>query len=647
MNKPVWMPQNIEKIAMTRFMRRLEQQHHLNLPTYAALHAWSIANPGLFWEALADFFKIKFNTPPTHILKTTEHMIDAKWFEGATLNVTEHLLHRHDNHPALISLNEMGEREVFSYQTLREQVARCAAGLEAQGIQSGDRVASMLPNSAFAIIAMLATASIGAIWSACAPEFGVAAATDRLGQVTPKLLLIADGYHYHGKTFHLKTKTEAVIKQISSIQTVVICPVLNSPDLLPKTAVLWDDFLAPHAVFKPIPQAFDHPWYILFSSGTTGQPKCITHSAGGTLLQHVKELGLHTDLNAKDHLFFHTSSGWMMWNWMASGLALGATLVLYDGSPMYPSSDAIFKILADESVTVFGTGARFLAAIEKKNIQPNTHLKFNSLRTILSTGSPLLPQQYDFVQKHIKSDVQLSSIAGGSDIISCFALGNPITPVYRGELQCLGLGMAVEIFNEAGQVVTAGQMGELVCTTPFPSMPVGFWQDNGHIKYRKAYFEQFPGVWTHGDLAARTKHGGLIIYGRSDAVLNPGGVRIGTAEIYRPLEDLPEVLESIVIGQPFEGDVRVVLFVKLNQNIPLDETLQTKIRQTIRNQASPRHVPSKILEVTDIPRTINGKIVEVAARQAVLGEAIKNLSSLENPEALEHFKNRPELLENV
>ncbi|MCH9756835.1 MAG: acetoacetate--CoA ligase [Gammaproteobacteria bacterium] len=647
MNNPVWTPENPENTAMTRFMRTLEQQHAIQLKDYAALHTWSIQNTALFWEAIADFFKLNFKTPPQTILKETTHMMDATWFEGATLNVAEHLLKRSDDHPALISINEAGNRDVLSYHALKEKVASCAAGLRAHGVQSGDRVIGMLPNSAFAVIAMLATASIGAIWSACSPDFGIPASVDRLSQITPKLLFVCDGYTYHGKNYDLKDKAEALLAAIPSIETLVICPVLSDGALLDthisETALSWDDFLQPNAPFQTEAYAFNHPWYILFSSGTTGQPKCIVHSTGGTLLQHVKELGLQTNLTENDTFFFHTTCGWMMWNWMVSGLALGATLVLYDGSPMFPKIDSLFQLLEDESVSVFGTGARFLAAIEKRGLKPNETLTFSKLHTILSTGSPLLPQQYDFVRDDIKQSIQLSSISGGTDIVSCFALGNPISPVYRGELQCLGLGMNVQVFNEQGQS-TLDAIGELVCTKPFPSMPVGFWNDPDRIKYEHAYFERFPGIWAHGDLAARTEHGGLIIYGRSDAVLNPGGVRIGTAEIYRPLENLPEIQESIVIGQPWQGDVRVILFIKLQQGFSLDKTLRTKIRQTIRNEASPRHVPAKILEVLDIPRTINGKIVEVAARQTVQGEVVQNLSSLENPESLEYFKNRPELM---
>ncbi len=646
MNTPVWIPQNIEHTAIIRFMRTLEKQYELELPHYQALHTWSIRHPADFWEAVAHFFNVDFKTPPRTIFNQAPHMMNAAWFDGATLNVAEHLLRRDDTHPALISINETGTRTVLSYNALKEKVAACAEGLKKHGVQSGDRVAGMLPNSEFSIIAMLAAASIGAIWSSCSPDFGVAASVDRLAQITPKVLFICNSYTYHGRHYDLGDKTDDLLSAIPSIKHVITCPVLpdDTSQLKPHTAKHhhWNDFLEPGTAFKAEPHPFNHPWYILFSSGTTGQPKCIVHSTGGTLLQHFKELGLHTDLNQNDTLFFHTTCGWMMWNWMVSGLALGATLVLYDGSPMFPKMNRIFQLLESESVSVFGTGARFLAAVEKKGVKPREHFKLPKLRTILSTGSPLLHQQYDFVRDHINSSVQISSISGGTDIVSCFALGNPISPVYRGELQCLGLGMDVQVFDEAG--TPTHETGELVCTHAFPSMPVAFWNDETREKYRRAYFDRFPGIWAHGDLAQRTEHGGLIIYGRSDAVLNPGGVRIGTAEIYRPLENLPEILESIVIGQPWQDDIRVILFVKLQKGAILDKNLRNKIRQTISSEASPRHVPSKILEVPDIPRTINGKIVEVAARQAVQGEPIQNLASLENPEALEYFKNRPELI---
>ncbi len=646
MNNPVWMPKNIENTAMTRFMCTLEQQYTIELQDYAALHAWSIQHPDLFWQATADFFDVQFNTPPKTILQQASHMMEAVWFEGATLNVVDYLLRRDDEHPALISIDETGKRQVLSYHALKEQVAQCAAGLKAHGVQAGDRIAGMLPNGTYAIIAMLATASIGAIWSACSPDFGVAASVDRFSQITPKFLFVCDGYTYHGKRYELEEKTEALLSAIPSIEQLVICKNLGDTTLnaeISEKACNWDDFLQLNVPLQTVPQEFNHPWYILFSSGTTGTPKCIAHRTGGTLLQHLKELGLHTDLNQDDTLFFHTTCGWMMWNWMVSALAIGSTLVLYDGSPMYPKIDRIFKLLHEESVSVFGTGARFLAAIEKRDFKPNEHLDFPALRAILSTGSPLLPEQYDFVRDDINPNIQLSSISGGTDIVSCFALGNPISPVYRGELQCLGLGLDVQVFNDEGHAVL-GQTGELVCTNPFPSMPLAFWNDPDGSKYKSAYFDRFPGVWAHGDMAERTEHGGLIIYGRSDAVLNPGGVRIGTAEVYRPLENIPEVLDSIVIGQPWEGDVRVVLFVQLQKGALLDKALRDKIRQAIRSEASPRHVPAKILEVPDIPRTINGKIVEVAARQTVQGEPVKNLGSLANPESLEYFKNRPELM---
>ncbi|MDF1684146.1 MAG: acetoacetate--CoA ligase [Legionellaceae bacterium] len=644
MNQPVWTPENTENTAMMRFLRLIEKKHACTLPDYSALHAWSVQHTALFWQEIAHFFNINFDTPPKHIFKPGQHMINATWFEGATFNITQNLLGLGDNnHAALVCINEQGHREVLSYQELKNQVAACSAGLKAHNIQAGDRVAAMLPNNKFAVIAMLATASIGAIWSSCSPDFGVAAVIDRLSQITPKLLFIADGYQYHGKTYDLKNKAEAIGTAVSSIEQLIVCPV--DPTHTQTTwanSLNWDELLCPG---DPLPNqafAFNHPWTILFSSGTTGQPKCITHSTGGTLLQHLKELGLHTDLNTDDTLFFHTTCGWMMWNWMVSGLALGTTLVLYDGSPMYPTPERMFEIINNESVTVFGTGARFLAAIEKREIYPNSAFKFTALRSILSTGSPLLPEQYDFVREHIKHKLQLSSISGGTDIISCFALGNPISPVYKGELQCLGLGMDVQVFNEQG-LATQNTSGELVCTQAFPSMPLGFWGDSDRSKYKHAYFDRFPNLWAHGDMAKITKHGGLVIYGRSDAVLNPGGVRIGTAEIYRPLDKIHEIIESVVIGQPWLDDVRIILFVKLREHIILNEALKLKIKQTIRSEASPRHVPAKILAVPDIPRTINEKIVEVAVRQCVNGEAVKNIGSLANPQALEYFINRPEL----
>ncbi len=644
MNNVVWQPNTPEASKMWQFMRFLEPRLNQQFTTYQQLHTWSVTEPALFWEALCDFFKIDFDTPPQQVLSADQDMLDAHWFEGATFNFAEKLLSRDDEHPALISIDERGKRHMLTYHELRQQVAQCAAGLQHAGVTQDDRVAAIMPNVTFTVIAMLASASIGAIWSSCSPDFGANAAVDRLGQIEPTILFTCDGHNYQGKTYDASAKIQQISAMIPSLKQIVICPIIHNKlnvDSLPN-ATTWDDFLKPskHLHFTPLP--FAHPLYILFSSGTTGKPKCIVHGAGGTLLQHVKELGLHTDLNARDNLCFYTTCGWMMWNWMVSGLALGATLTLYEGSPTYPDANRLFQLIEQEKITVFGTSAKFLSAVEKADVYPNKRASLKHLRCILSTGSPLLPKNYDFVYQHIKSDVQLSSISGGTDIVSCFALGNPLLPVYRGELQCLGLGMSVEIFNEQGHPVRETR-GELVCTKPFPSMPVEFWQDPDKKRYRRAYFERFPGSWAHGDFAEITAHNGLIIYGRSDAVLNPGGVRIGTAEIYRQVEKIADILDSIVIGQEWQDDVRVILFVKLRDGLFLTEELQTIIRQTIRNNASPRHVPAKILQVADIPRTINGKIVEIAVRQTVQGETVNNINSLANPEALAYFKNRQEL----
>lgn len=644
MNTAVWQPKEPQKSRMWQFMQFVAQKQQQQIADYQQLHAWSVQEPALFWQALCDYFNLTFNSPAKQALNTYEHMLDARWFEGATFNFAEKLLTRRDEHPALISVNEEGERQVLSYKELYQEVARYAAGLKQVGVVKGDRVAAIMPNVSYTVIAMLATASIGAIWSSCSPDFGAQAAIDRLGQIEPKVLFVCDGHQYLGKKHEATSKIIEVSKAIPSLVKIIVCPVIHTKasfDSLTK-AINVDKFVKPanDCEFTALP--FAHPLYILFSSGTTGKPKCIMHGAGGTLLQHLKELGLHTNIKTEDNLCFYTTCGWMMWNWMVSVLALGATLTLYEGAPTYPNASRLFQVIEDEKITVFGTSAKFISAVEKADTKPNQQFSLKTLRTILSTGSPLLPKNYDFVYQHIKSDVQLSSISGGTDIISCFALGNPILPVYRGELQCLGLGMAVKVFNEQGKPVSE-ERGELVCTKPFPSMPVGFWQDPDKKAYKRAYFERFDGVWAHGDFAEVTKHQGLIIYGRSDAVLNPGGVRIGTAEIYRQVEKIPEVIDSVVIGQDWQEDVRVVLFVKLREGLQLNEELINTIRQTIRHNASPRHVPAKILQVNDIPRTMSGKTVEVAVRQTVHGQTINNLQSLANPEALNDFKNRQEL----
>lgn len=645
MDTPLWQPKHPQETQLWQFMQTLAQKHQVNLSDYPALYAFSIQNPSLFWPEVLAYFKITFTTPPTQILNDYDHMLDAQWFQGGTLNFAEVLLRRRDDHPAFISVDELGRRDVITYQDLYHRVAECAEGLKQAGIQANDRVAGVLPNVAFTIIAMLATTSIGAIWSSCSPDFGAAAIVDRLGQIEPKLLFICDGHSYQGKIHSATDKITAIQQQLPSLKQIIIYPNLPEsakPESVPNTRPL-AAFLIPDQplTFPAFP--FDHPAYILFSSGTTGKPKCIVHSAGGTLIQHVKELGLHCDITPEDSMLFYTTCGWMMWNWMASTLALGATLVLYEGSPGYPNAMHLFEILAKEHVTVFGTSAKFIATIEKENLHPHATHPLPNLRLILSTGSPLMPHHFDYVYQHIKSDIPVASISGGTDIISCFALANPLVPVYSGELQSIGLGMAVQIFNEAGDSVIEEQ-GELVCTQAFPSMPICFWQDPQKELYRKTYFSQFPNIWMHGDFAEITEHHGVIIYGRSDATLKPGGVRIGTAEIYRQIEHIPEVLEAVVIGQHYQDDVRVVLFVKLKPGITLSTELQQQIKQMIKNGASPRHVPALILQVADIPHTINGKLVEIAVRQVVEGLPVKNLDSIANPEALAHFKHRPELL---
>ena len=644
MNAPIWTPINPQSTHMWTFMRFAENEHKQHFEDYEALHAWSIKYPALFWQSLCDYFGITFATPAKQIINHYSDMMDAQWFTGATFNFAEQLLSGQDDHVALVSIDERGHRRELTYKELTYQVSRCAAGLIHAGVVAGDRVAAIMPNVDYTVIAMLATASIGAIWSSCSSDFGASAAIDRLGQVEPKVLFVCDGHDYHGKTHLELPKIQDISALMPTLNTIVFCPVIQETlDLtqLPK-ATLWDDFLQPDTTPHFPPQPFNHPLYILFSSGTTGKPKCIIHSTGGTLLQHIKELGLHTNIHASDNLFFYTTCGWMMWNWMVSTLALGATITLYEGSPTFPDTKRLFQLIEDEKITVFGTSPKFLATIEQAGVDVQKEFPIPDLRCILSTGAPLLPEQYDFVNQSIKPGIQLCSISGGTDIVSCFALGNPILPIYRGELQCIGLGMSLEIYDDEGRPVHDTR-GELVCTKPFPSMPIGFWNDPDKINYKKAYFSRFQGVWAHGDFAEITPSHGLIIYGRSDAILNPGGVRIGTAEIYRQVEKIPAIVDSVVIGQDWQNDIRIVLFVKLTEGQILNAELENTIRQTIRKNASPRHVPAKILQVAEIPRTISGKIVEVAVRQVVHGQLVNNLSSLANPKALDCYKNREEL----
>ena len=642
---PIWTPSlfRIADANLTRFMS-FAGARGAPVGDYPALYRWSIEQPAAFWETLFEFAGVIAERGTGPALTDGHRMPGARWFPGARLNFAENLLRGPDGEPALVFRNERGTRRELSWQELRSEVARIADGLQASGVGPGDCVAGFLPNLPETVIAMLAAACIGAIWTSCSPDFGIRGVLDRFGQVAPKVLFTAAGYCYAGKTIDSLAPIAGVLARLPSVVRVIVVPYLDPTsviDGLPQ-AVSFAGFgrAGTALAFERLP--FDHPLYVLYSSGTTGMPKCIVHGAGGTLLQHLKEHLLHTDVKPGDRMFYFTTCGWMMWNWLASGLAARATLVLYEGSPFHPDPGVLWEMAADEDVTIFGTSPKYLAALEKSGYRPRERHRLPVLRTVLSTGSPLAPEQCDFVAAAIGADIQLASISGGTDIVSCFALGNPLLPVYRGELQCRGLGMKVEVWNEDAQPVIE-ERGELVCTAPFPSMPIGFWNDADGNRYHAAYFERFPGVWHHGDYALLTRRGGLVILGRSDAVLNPGGVRIGTAEIYRQVEQQDEVLESIVVGQDWQNDVRVVLFVKLRAGLELDEALRDRIRRRIRASTTPRHVPALILQVPEIPRTISGKIVELAVRETIHGRPVKNTDALANPEALAHFRNRPEL----
>ena len=648
MDKPLWRPDE-ERVAasnMARFRACVEARQGVRVPDYAALHRWSVEQPGEFWTEFAHFADVRADWGSGPPLVDGDRMPGARWFPGARLNFAENLLHFRDDQPALVFFNERGSRRVLSYRQLHAEVGRIAAGLRDCGVGPGDRIAGFMPNLPETVIAMLATASLGAIWSSCSPDFGIPGVLDRFGQIEPKVLFTADGYFYAGKTLDSLGPISGVLAQLPSVRRVVVVPYVGDATRdtgALRDAVWFEAFGQRDAKpgFARLP--FDHPLYVLYSSGTTGKPKCIVHGAGGTLLQHLKEHLLHTDLRRPDRLFYFTTCGWMMWNWLVSGLATGATLLLYEGSPFHPDPGVLWRMAADEHVTIFGTSAKYLASLEKSGYRPRQEVDLHALRTVLSTGSPLAPEGFEFVYRDVKPEVLLASIAGGTDIVSCFCLGNPTLPVYRGEIQCLGLGMDVSIVDASGAPLPVGEKGELCCARPFPSMPLGFWNDPDGSRYRAAYFERFPGLWHHGDYAAITAHGGVVIHGRSDAVLNPGGVRIGTAEIYRQVETLPEVLESICIGQDWDDDVRVVLFVRLRDGVELDEALQRRIRDTIRRNTTPRHVPAKIVRVADIPRTLSGKIVELAVRNVVQGLPVTNTDALANPQALELFRNLPEL----
>ncbi|MFN3235799.1 MAG: acetoacetate--CoA ligase [Pseudomonadales bacterium] len=641
----LWQPdqRSVEQLQITEFQRQIESRFDQSFANYAEFHRWSINHSELFWPAVWDYCEVIGNQGET-TLAPDNNPTGAQWFPGAELNFAENLLRYNDDRLAMIGLLENGQRQTWTYQQLHASVATLAKAMKAEGIQSGDRVAGLLPNIPQTIIAMLATTSLGAIWSSCSPDFGVGGATDRFAQIEPKLLFTTDGYFYNGKTIELEEKYNAIHANISSIQKVVVIPLLKEASALPPNCVSFADFTSEHSAdeidFVRLP--FNHPAYILYSSGTTGIPKCIVHGAGGTLLQHLKEHRLHVDLKREDRFFYFTTCGWMMWNWLVSGLASGCTLVLYDGSPFAKRGKVLLNAIDEEQISVFGTSAKYISSLEKTGRQPAKTHSLESLRTILSTGSPLGHSAFEYIYRDFKADVHLASISGGTDIVSCFILGNPALPVRTGELQCAGLGMAVAFYN-GDEPAAVGEQGELVCSKPFPSAPVGFWNDPDDAKFNAAYFAERPGIWTHGDYGEVTRTGGYIIHGRSDATLNPSGVRIGTAEIYRQVDAIPEVIEGIVVGQNWQGDERVVLFVVLQNGLSLTEDLAEKIKQTIKTNTTPRHVPARIIQVKDIPRTMSGKIVELAVRDTIHGKQVANTASLANPEALKYFQNLPEL----
>jgi acetoacetyl-CoA synthetase len=645
---PLWSPSTtrVASARLTTFRRDLEASAGIRLADYSALHRYSVEFPDRFWRAFWQGAGIRADGNTARVVEDPRQMRGAQFFPDVRLNFTENVLRQRDQGDAILFRNERGVVRRITNAELYREVAAAAAALRDAGVEPGDRVAGYMPNLPETVVAALAAAAVGAIWSSTSADFGSRGVVDRFGQIEPKVLIAADGYWYGGRPHDRLAEIREIAASLPTVERLVVVPYLDDEARIAQltSATSWRRFVdratAAEIPFERLP--FNHPLYILYSSGTTGVPKCIVHGAGGTLIQHLKEHQLHCDVRSGDRVFYFTTCGWMMWNWLVTALASEATILLYDGSPVHPTPSVLFDFADEAGMTLFGTSAKYIDALQKAGMGPIETHALTSLRTITSTGSPLAPASFDYVYQRVKADVHLASISGGTDIVSCFVLGDPTAPVWAGEIQAAGLGMAVDVFDASGQPIS-GEKGELVCTRPFPSMPVAFWNDPGGRKYRAAYFEKFPGVWAHGDYAERTEHDGFVIYGRSDAVLNPGGVRIGTAEIYRQVEQVPDVVESLAVGQQWEGDERIILFVKLRPGLTLDDGLRETIGRQIRQNATPRHVPARIVQVTDIPRTRSGKIVELAVRDVVHGREVRNTEALANPEALEEFRDRPEL----
>jgi len=648
MAKLLWKPteEQIKQSNMYRFMKFINETYHQNFKDYTPLYDWSIENISDFWAAFWEFADITHSQSYDQVIDDPKKMPGARWFSGAELNFAENLLRYRDDRVALIFKGEGQPSSRLTYAQLYDEVARLAKSLKELGIQPGDRVVGFMPNMPQSMLAMLAATSLGAAWSSCSPDFGIKGVLDRFGQIKPRVLFTANGYSFKGKKIDSLERISNILKELPSIEKVVVVPYTEQQADISTiaNAVHYQDFRSAESgleiEFEQLP--FEHPLYIMYSSGTTGLPKCMVQSAGGILVHHLKELMLHTDLKREDTIFYFTTCGWMMWNWLTSSLAVGATLVLYDGNPFHPHAGALWEMAQDEKITVFGTSAGYIAALQNEGVKPGKTYNLNPLRAVLSTGSPLSIEGFEFIYAEVKSDLQLASISGGTDLNGCFAIGNPMLPVYAGELQCRPLAMDVRAFDELGNELIDEQ-GELVCCKPFPSMPIYFWDDPDGSKYHSAYFDVFPNIWRHGDFVTVTGRGGVVMHGRSDATLNPGGVRIGTAEIYRQLEQMAEIADSVVVGQDWKNDVRVILFVKLAEGVELTAELKDKIRQTIRTNASPRHVPAKIIRVPDVPYTLNMKKVELAVKKVIQGQKVLNKDALSNPEALDYYANIKEL----